>query len=214
MDLGSISDLLLAGRYASSEELRVDVALVWANCRQYNGPEHEATRDADAAAATFERLWAAASGAAAAPQQQEQQQQQQQQPQSPAPGSRAGGAAPWVAQVQAVLERVLQMPDALPFGEPVSEDVAPGYFQAVSRPMDLGTVQAQLGAGQYASPAEVHADVAQVWANCRAYNEEGDDVWVMGERVEAAFAKGWAAAGLAAAGASLAAGRSGGRSPH
>ena len=39
--------------------------------------------------------------------------------------------------------------DSWVFEEPVSEDIAPGYFDIVKKPMDFQTVEKKIEAGQY-----------------------------------------------------------------
>jgi len=51
------------------------------------------------------------------------------------------------------------------------------------------------------APGAAAADVALVWANARAYNQDGSDILALCDAAEAAFCRGWAAAGLPPAGA-------------
>jgi Bromodomain len=48
-----------------------------------------------------------------------------------------------------VLKKFLRRDSAQPFSEPVPLDLVPGYAEAISRPMDLGTVLATLQHDQY-----------------------------------------------------------------
>ena len=52
------------------------------------------------------------------------------------------------------------------------------YHNVIQQPMDLGTIKDKLNleAGGYRGPAEVLRDVQQVWANCRAYNDQDDPI--------------------------------------
>ena len=77
------------------------------------------------------------------------------------------------------------------FSEPV-DPVAlgiPHYRTVVSRPMDLGTVAAKLGAGQYVSPRTFEADVLLTFANATAFTPDpAATVFQAAKFLEAAFA--------------------------
>ena len=68
---------------------------------------------------------------------------------------------------------------AWPFNEPVELDRYPDYTKVVKQPMDFGTIKQRLEAGAYGSPQQFAADMALIWANARAYNAAGTDVWHM-----------------------------------
>ena len=57
----------------------------------------------------------------------------------------------------------MQQSEAALFSAPVSDADAPGYSSYVSRPMDLGTIKSRLQRKQYQHPADVYADIRQVW---------------------------------------------------
>lgn len=72
---------------------------------------------------------------------------------------------------------------AEPFREPVAykELGLLDYPTIIQKPMDLGTVKKKLKERQYASPADVNADVQLVWSNCMTYNQVSrfdTNVWV------------------------------------
>ena len=64
------------------------------------------------------------------------------------------------------------------FQDPVTEESAPGYFEAVRRPMDFGTMVNKLESGQYgnADIGKVFADFLLVLNNCALYNEGNEEV--------------------------------------
>ncbi len=41
-----------------------------------------------------------------------------------------------------------------PFMNPVTEDIAPGYFEIVSNPMDISTIKRKLRGGSYEDNSE------------------------------------------------------------
>lgn len=59
------------------------------------------------------------------------------------------------------------------FGVPVDTSVTPGYLDIVPRPIDLGTVWANLERGDYATHDEYAADVRLCFANAVAYCGNG-----------------------------------------
>jgi hypothetical protein len=54
MDLGTVSVRLAGGHYDTLNEVTADVALVWDNCRQYNGPSHPYSKWADELQESFD----------------------------------------------------------------------------------------------------------------------------------------------------------------
>ncbi|KAL4422609.1 hypothetical protein ABPG75_008806 [Micractinium tetrahymenae] len=77
------------------------------------------------------------------------------------------------------------------FGEPVKEQFAPGYYQQISRPMDLGTVLAKLARGAYESVYDLQDDVRLVFGNCRKYNSQGHPVRQLGDATAQQFERLW-----------------------
>lgn len=219
MDLGTVSQKLRADRYSSPQELLADVSLIWANARQYNGPDHEVTKMAETTAAAMQRYWTAAGlpgvptprpsaftsasngvndvglgGAGSV--------FQPVRSGGPVGSSRAGPpslAAPlgdWLSAARSVVDAVLRHPSAWPFAEPVDEEEYPEYRQMVAHPMDFGTIRMRLCRGQYRSPAAVLEDARLIFDNCKEFNPRESEVWSMGVEVEAAFKQAWLAAGL------------------
>ncbi|EPE02331.1 tfiid associated protein [Ophiostoma piceae UAMH 11346] len=76
-----------------------------------------------------------------------------------------------------------------PFREPVnpSSDGIPDYFDKVKRPMDLGTIKANLDNRQYKAPEEFLADMRQIFSNAYTYWKKGDTIWQVCERLEKTF---------------------------
>ena len=76
-----------------------------------------------------------------------------------------------------------------PFREPVhpSSEGIPDYFDKVKRPMDLGTIKANLDNRQYKAPEEFLADMRQIFLNAYTYWQKGDAIWQVCERLEKTF---------------------------
>ncbi|CAM9482489.1 unnamed protein product, partial [Heterosigma akashiwo] len=60
----------------------------------------------------------------------------------------------------------------------------PDYPKVIKKPMDLGTVKANLKKGVYNDAQECADDIRLIWSNCMAYNEDGSEVYLMAERMD------------------------------
>jgi histone acetyltransferase len=60
---------------------------------------------------------------------------------------------------------------AWPFLKPVDRDEVPDYYNTVSSPMDLSTMEERLENGFYATPKLLINDLKLVFSNCRLYND-------------------------------------------
>lgn len=112
---------------------------------------------------------------------------------TPPPG--AVPAPDWPTRASKALIQVSRLRAAEHFTEPVPRGFM-NYHDVIQRPMDLGTIAKRLARGQYADPREMAADVAQVWANCRIFNEPDAPVVADAATAETAFIKYWTAAGV------------------
>lgn len=133
MDLNTLSTRLRSGEhYANPNAVAADIALIFANCRQYN--EGDAKTEAITAECeeVFLGLWATAG--------------------LPAPGA----AQPWQRRGASVLRQMLQLDAAVDFTAPVPAGIR-GYKAVVSHPMDLGTVHKTLRRGGYTFWEEVRS---------------------------------------------------------
>jgi len=63
----------------------------------------------------------------------------------------------------------------------------PDYFQIVKKPMDLGTIQKKLDAGQYHSIDDFSSDVHLTFDNAMLYNEDGSVVYDMAKELKEKF---------------------------
>jgi len=82
--------------------------------------------------------------------------------------------SPPLAYIQKkILPRIVRNPLARPFLRPidaVKEGIFPDYYQVVTRPMCLGTVEKRLAAGWYWDANHCLRDIQQVWTNAKLYN--------------------------------------------
>jgi bromodomain-containing factor 1 len=83
---------------------------------------------------------------------------------------------------------------AYPFMVPV-DPVAlniPNYHKIIKKPMDFGTIQANLNASQYGSAKDFYNDANLVFQNCFKFNPNTDEVHKMGKMLEGIFNQTWA----------------------
>ncbi|KFM28809.1 Nucleosome-remodeling factor subunit BPTF [Auxenochlorella protothecoides] len=192
MDIQTIQRKLAKGAYTSLTQLEADVALIWSNCRAYNLPTAPVVGEAAAAEAALDALWqeadlpktlnpAAATEAGSTD--------------APAP-AKPGPALNWRKPALKVLKKLQALSISYPFWAPVRAEDAPDYGAVVKQPMDLGTISDRLKGEDYATPAQVRADVELVWRNAGAYNGRGHPITVAAAACSTAFKKAWRDVGL------------------
>ncbi|TDZ47210.1 Bromodomain testis-specific protein [Colletotrichum trifolii] len=93
-----------------------------------------------------------------------------------------------------LLERMLSGPGFWtrlvgPFKEPVdpAEDGVPDYFDKIKKPMDLNTIKAKMGKGEYKTEDEFAADVRQIFENCYTYWGKDSNMWTACEKFQKTF---------------------------
>jgi len=77
--------------------------------------------------------------------------------------------------------------DAWPFRHPVDLKKVPDYTKVIHRPMDFDTVQKKLQTMNYEDAWQFIEDVKLVFENCKIYNDESDDVYACGQRMQEHF---------------------------
>lgn len=84
---------------------------------------------------------------------------------------------------------LLSRPDALPFAEPVDWRALElyDYPKIVRKPMDLGTVKRKLEKQQYDDIEECAQDIRLIWNNCKTYNADGSDFYLLAESLSKRF---------------------------
>ena len=88
-----------------------------------------------------------------------------------------------------LINYVMSKPDSGPFREPVdwkNLDLF-DYPKIVKKPMDLGTVKRKLERGQYQSANDCAADIRLIWTNCKTYNADGSDFYLLAESFSKRF---------------------------
>ncbi|GMF43025.1 unnamed protein product [Phytophthora fragariaefolia] len=61
------------------------------------------------------------------------------------------------------------------------------YLQVVKEPMDLGTIRVKLSKNEYKKPAEFARDMRLVWENCKLYNQDGSDLYLLADELAKKF---------------------------
>jgi len=62
------------------------------------------------------------------------------------------------------------------FANPVTEEIAPGYFSVIKEPMDISTIEAKTGTA-YRCFEELSDDITLMLKNCMAYNSDGSSLF-------------------------------------
>ena len=114
-------------------------------------------------------------------------------------------AIPPLERCATVLAEIVKRRDSSWFREPVPADTE-GYAEAVTQPMDYGTIGAKLSAGGYGDAHAFAADMRLVCANAVAYSPEVDNECNVASRaILKAFEKAFVANALATDGGAAAA---------
>jgi hypothetical protein len=61
------------------------------------------------------------------------------------------------------------------------------YLQVVKEPMDLGTIRSKLSKNEYKKPVEFARDMRLVWENCKLYNQDGSDLYLLADELTKKF---------------------------
>jgi histone acetyltransferase len=75
-------------------------------------------------------------------------------------------------QLMHLLNDMQNHASAWPFLQPVNKDEVHDYYEVITEPMDLATMESKLDADQYATPEDFVRDAKLVFDNCRRYNNE------------------------------------------
>lgn len=70
------------------------------------------------------------------------------------------------------------------FAYPVTEDVAPDYFEVIKHPMDLSTITRKLDSNMYTSLLDFVADGKLMLDNCRTYNWRSNSYFKAADQFE------------------------------
>lgn len=77
---------------------------------------------------------------------------------------------PHFNEMRRFLCRIQNHKHAWPFVQPVNGDKVPDYYDVITSPMDLSTIEGKLEGSHYAVPEELVEDLKLMFRNCRQYN--------------------------------------------
>ena len=220
MDLGLVKEKLGENKYSIAKTFVKDVKLVFDNALAYNNKDDQVYKDALKLQKKFDKLWKDVEGHLEEWHAEKQAKEEKRREGGDADGKpdaqKEGGASSkkkvkidspaqkflweekggWHAACLEVVEALLAMEDAWPFEEPVDPKALKlaDYRKIIKKPMDLGTVQQKLQDERY-QPTNLHEefyrDVLLTFDNALLYNDEGDEIWKLAEKLKAKFEDMW-----------------------
>ncbi|KAL2021590.1 hypothetical protein VTK56DRAFT_6943 [Thermocarpiscus australiensis] len=78
---------------------------------------------------------------------------------------------PHFNELRRFLYQIQNHKQAWPFLNPVNKDEVPDYYNVITSPMDLSTMEEKLERDLYATPRDLVADLKLIFSNCRQYND-------------------------------------------
>lgn len=78
---------------------------------------------------------------------------------------------PHFNELRRFLYQIQNHKQAWPFLNPVNRDEVPDYYNVITSPMDLSTIEEKLEKDQYSAPRELVADLELIFSNCKKYND-------------------------------------------
>ncbi|KAH7057737.1 hypothetical protein BKA57DRAFT_385108, partial [Linnemannia elongata] len=168
MDYSTIGKKVKAGQYPSMDAFADDIRLVTQNCVNFNGLDHPISQGG---LMILHRLYPTSTSATAAL------------TGSPAAGASAASKAKAgiTEELNGHLKIIQRLKGNADFGafavpvDPIALGI-PTYFDIIKRPMDFGTIEKKLIAGEYNSGEEVILDVRLVFSNCATFNAHPGDL--------------------------------------
>ncbi|TPX14928.1 uncharacterized protein E0L32_005037 [Thyridium curvatum] len=78
---------------------------------------------------------------------------------------------PHFNELRRFLYQIQNHKQAWPFLNPVNRDEVPDYYNVITSPMDLSTIEEKLEKDQYSAPRDLVADLELIFSNCKKYND-------------------------------------------
>jgi len=91
---------------------------------------------------------------------------------------------PHYGQLLHILNEMQNHQASWPFQKPVSQDEVPDYYNVITEPMDLETMEKRLEEDAYGSPEDFVRDAKLIFTNCRRYNNESTSYWKNANKLE------------------------------
>lgn len=84
-------------------------------------------------------------------------------------------------KLEDVLNKLQKLDKMFVFAYPVTEDIAPGYFSVISKPMDFSTLRANLKNNHYLTAHSFCVDVETMFRNALKYNPPATEIHQLAE---------------------------------
>lgn len=91
---------------------------------------------------------------------------------------------PHYAQLLHLLNEMQNHQSAWPFQKPVNAEEVPDYYNVITEPMDLETMEKRLEEDAYATPDDFVKDAKLVFNNCKRYNNDTTSYWKNANKLE------------------------------
>ena len=82
-----------------------------------------------------------------------------------------------------ILRHMFDQEEGIWFRQPVTEAIAPGYFDIIKYPMDFSTISRKLDDNQYVTPFQFCEDVWLLFNNTWTFNKKSQRVYKAGVKV-------------------------------
>src|ERR1700722_17509681 len=86
-----------------------------------------------------------------------------------------------------IVRRLYHHEEGTWFRQPVTEAIAPGYFDIIKHPMDFSTIYKKLDKNQYTTPFHFCEDIWLVFNNAWTFNKKTQKVYKAGLKVNLIF---------------------------
>ncbi|CAO3590351.1 unnamed protein product [Absidia cylindrospora] len=94
---------------------------------------------------------------------------------------------PHYNQMRHLVSELQSHASSWPFNEPVNADEVVDYYEVITEPMDLTTLEQNVEGDMYSTMEEFVTDVQKIFDNCRTYNAEGTSYSRCATRLERYF---------------------------
>ncbi|KAK2755097.1 histone acetyltransferase [Arachnomyces sp. PD_36] len=85
--------------------------------------------------------------------------------------SREPRHGPHFNELRRLLNQIQNHKQAWPFLHPVNREEVPDYYNVITAPMDLSTMEERLESDSYETPKDLIDDLKLIFSNCRQYND-------------------------------------------
>ena len=79
----------------------------------------------------------------------------------------------FLTQCRNIISKLNKHQNSWPFREPVNPKNAPDYYQKITEPMDLQTLEKGVESGKYKTKSVFEKDLRKIFNNARSYNKPG-----------------------------------------